>query len=112
METEYGLKRKRCVPCEGIAAPLKEEQIKPLLRGIQGWLREGNAIVKSFAFADYHEVMAFVNAVAWIAHREGHHPDMTVGYNQVRVAYSTHAIDGLSENDFNCAALADVLFQL
>ena len=54
--------------------------------------------------------MAFVNAVAWLAHREDHHPDMTVSFNQCRVAYSTHAISGLSENDFICAAKVDALF--
>jgi 4a-hydroxytetrahydrobiopterin dehydratase len=53
--------------------------------------------------------MAFVNAVAWIAHREDHHPDMTVGYNKVNVAFSTHSVSGLSENDFISAARIDAL---
>jgi 4a-hydroxytetrahydrobiopterin dehydratase len=56
--------------------------------------------------------MAFVNAAAWISHREDHHPDMTVGYGKCRVDYSTHAIGGLSENDFICAAKLDALFAL
>ena len=58
------------------------------------------------------QAMAFVNAVAWISHREDHHPDITVGYNQCRVEYMTHAIKGLSENDFICAAKLDKLFEL
>jgi 4a-hydroxytetrahydrobiopterin dehydratase len=56
--------------------------------------------------------MAFVNAAAWVSHREDHHPDMAVGYNQCRVAYVTHAIKGLSENDFICAAKLDALFEI
>jgi 4a-hydroxytetrahydrobiopterin dehydratase len=56
--------------------------------------------------------MAFVNAAAWISHREDHHPDVTVGYQQCRVEYTTHAIGGLSENDFICAAKLDKLFEL
>ncbi len=55
---------------------------------------------KTFKFKNYYETMAFVNASAWISHREDHHPDITVGYNQATVAYMTHAINGISENDF------------
>ena len=60
-------------------------------------------------FKDYYETMAFVNATAWISHQEGHHPDLEVGYSQCRVRYTTHAIGGLSENDFICAAKIDRL---
>jgi 4a-hydroxytetrahydrobiopterin dehydratase len=56
--------------------------------------------------------MAFVNAAAWVSHREDHHPDMVVAYNECRVSYVTHAIDGLSENDFICAAKLDALFEI
>jgi 4a-hydroxytetrahydrobiopterin dehydratase len=56
--------------------------------------------------------MAFVNALAWISHREDHHPDLAVGYNQCRVTYWTHAVGGLSENDFICAAKCDALFDI
>jgi 4a-hydroxytetrahydrobiopterin dehydratase len=106
------LARKKCLPCEGGVAPLTQSQVGPLLKGLDGWAQEGNAIAKTYRFADYHETMAFVNATAWISHREGHHPDLAVGYNQCRVSYWTHAIGGLSENDFICAAKVDALFDL
>jgi 4a-hydroxytetrahydrobiopterin dehydratase len=106
------LARKKCKPCEGGVAPLGEAQVKPLLKGLQGWSLEGRAIAKTYEFANYFETMAFVNAAAWISHREDHHPDMLVGYNRCRVTYITHAIDGLSENDFICAAKLDALFEL
>jgi len=106
------LARKKCLPCEGGVAPLTAPQVGPLLKGLDGWALEGNAIAKTYRFADYHETMAFVNATAWISHREGHHPDLAVGYNQCRVSYWTHAVGGLSENDFICAAKVDALFDL
>jgi 4a-hydroxytetrahydrobiopterin dehydratase len=106
------LARKKCQPCEGGVAPLDDAQITPLLRGLAGWSREGRAITKTYAFKDYHGTMAFVNAAAWISHREDHHPDLLVGYNSCKVTYWTHAIGGLSENDFICAAKLDALFDL
>jgi 4a-hydroxytetrahydrobiopterin dehydratase len=106
------LARKKCKPCEGGIAPLGDEQVGPMLKGLDGWTREGKAITKTYRFKNYFETMAFVNAAAWISHREDHHPDMTVGYNECRVLYVTHAIDGLSENDFICAAKLDALFEL
>jgi len=66
-------------------------------------------IYREFTFKNYYKTMAFVNAVAWIAHQENHHPDLSVGYNRCLVRYSTHAIQGLSENDFICAAKVDAL---
>ena len=105
------LARKKCVPCEGGVAPLTAEQIRPMLKGLQGWALEGREIVKTYQFKNYFETMAFVNAAAWVSHREDHHPDMRVGYSECRVAYITHAIDGLSENDFICAAKLDALFE-
>lgn len=71
---------------------------------VAGWTIEADTLIKTFSFKNYYETMAFVNLVAWIAHREDHHPDMTVGYNKCRVAFSTHSVGGLSENDFICAA--------
>ena len=107
------LARKKCVPCEGGVAPLTEAQVAPLLKGLEGWsLEPDGMIAKTYRFRNYHETMAFVNAAAWVSHREDHHPDLLVGYNQCRVAYITHAIDGLSENDFICAAKLDALFEL
>jgi len=106
------LARKKCKPCEGGVAPLSPEQIRPLLKGLEGWALEDGAIAKTYRFRNYFETMAFVNAAAWISHREDHHPDLLVGYNQCRVSYVTHAIGGLSENDFICAAKLDALFEL
>jgi 4a-hydroxytetrahydrobiopterin dehydratase len=107
-----GLARKKCQPCEGGVAPLTESQLTPLLKGLPGWARDGKAISRTYAFGNYHETVAFVNATAWISHREDHHPELTVGYNQCKVSYWTHAIGGLSENDFICAAKIDALFEL
>ena len=106
------LVRRKCAPCEGGIAPLSEAQVGPLLKGLAGWAREGLGIVKDFSFKDHYQALAFVNALAWISHREDHHPNLAVGYNSVRVEYWTHAIGGLSENDFICAAKVDALFDL
>ncbi len=106
------LVRRKCAPCEGGVAPLSDEQVGPLLRGLSGWKRDGVKIFKEFAFKDHYQALAFVNAVAWISHREDHHPYIVVGYNTARVEYWTHAIGGLSDNDFICAAKVDALFDL
>jgi len=106
------LARRKCKPCEGGVAPLTPEQVRPLLKGLQGWALDGTMIGKTYEFKNYFETMAFVNAAAWISHREDHHPDMLVGYGKCRVSYVTHAIDGLSENDFICAAKLDALFEI
>jgi len=106
------LARKKCKPCEGGVAPLTAEQVRPMLKGLEGWSQEGSAIAKTYKFSNYYETMAFVNALAWISHREDHHPDLSVRYNQCRVEYWTHAIEGLSENDFICAAKCDALSDL
>ena len=106
------LAQTRCKPCEGGVAPLTAAQIGPMLEDIPGWALEGKQITRAYAFRNYHETMAFVNATAWISHREDHHPDLLVGYNQCTVKYWTHAIGGLSENDFICAAKLDGLFEL
>lgn len=97
---------KRCLPCEGGVAPLTPEQLTTLLKRIPGWkLTTGKTeIQRDFQFKNYYHTMAFVNAIAWMAHQENHHPDLEVGYNHCLVRYSTHAINGLSENDFICAA--------
>lgn len=106
------LAHKRCAPCEGGVAPLSTEQVAAHLKQVNGWTLEGAQISKTYRCKNYHEVMAFVNATAWISHREDHHPDLQVGFNTCRVVYWTHAINGLSENDFICAAKIDALFSL
>ena len=106
------LASKKCKPCEGGVAPLKEHEVRNLLKQLDGWEQAGRRIAKTYMFKNHYQTMAFVNAAAWISHREDHHPDMTVGYNRCRVEYTTHAIGGLSENDFICAAKLDKLFEL
>ncbi len=98
----------RCQPPEG-GTPLDGGTIERRLAQLAGWRLADGAIEKRFDFADYHRTMAFVNAVAWIAHVEDHHPDLAVGYNRCTVRYSTHAVGGLSLNDFICAAKVDAL---
>lgn len=106
------LAKGKCKPCEGGVNPLSAAEADALISSLAGWIREGSTIAKTFRFKDYYEVLAFVNASAWISHREDHHPDLTVGYQQCRVSYTTHAIAGLSNNDFICAAKMDALFDL
>jgi len=106
------LSKGKCKPCEGGVPPLGDDEAAKLLATLDGWQRQGNLITKTYRFKNYYETMAFVNATAWISHRENHHPDLAVGYNQCGVSYSTHAIGGLSENDFICAAKIDALLTL
>ena len=106
---ECSLDKKKCKPCEGGVPPLADAAISELLASLAGWERVGNAIGKTYNFRNYYETMAFVNMTAWVSHKEDHHPDLHVGYNQCRVEYTTHAIGGLSENDFICAAKIDTL---
>jgi len=106
------LAARKCRPCEGGVPAYGEAQARDMLRQLKGWILEDGRLVKVYPFPNYHHTMAFVNALAWISHREDHHPDLEVGYNKCRVEYSTHAIGGLSENDFICAAKCDALFDL
>jgi 4a-hydroxytetrahydrobiopterin dehydratase len=106
------LAKGKCKPCEGGVPPLTDDEAAQLLATLAGWERKDNLISKTYKFKNYYETMAFVNATAWISHREDHHPDLSVGYNQCRVRYTTHAIGGLSENDFICAAKIDALLTL
>jgi 4a-hydroxytetrahydrobiopterin dehydratase len=106
------LANKQCKPCEGGVPPLSPDEASKLMQQLEGWTLANNKISKTFEFKNYYQTMAFVNAVAWISHREDHHPDMAVGYNKCHVEYMTHAINGLSENDFICAAKIDWLFKI
>jgi len=106
------LVKKHCKPCEGGTVPYNAQQTKEMLEQLKAWIVEDGKLVKLYPFKNYYETMAFVNALAWISHREDHHPDLAVGYNKCRVEYMTHAISGLSENDFICAAKCDALFEL
>ena len=92
--------------------PLSAGEVAILMEQLDGWEFLEKTIRKDFHFKNYYQTTAFVNAVAWISHREDHHPDLTMGYNNCRVEYTTHAIGGLSENDFICAAKVDTLFTI
>ncbi|WP_018862823.1 MULTISPECIES: 4a-hydroxytetrahydrobiopterin dehydratase [unclassified Thioalkalivibrio] len=107
------LKTKHCQACEGFTEPMSREDAERGLGQLDshwGIDEAGRSIQRSFKFKNFHETMAFVNAVAWIAHVEDHHPDLAVGYNRCSVQFSTHAVGGLTENDFICAARIDALF--
>ena len=106
------LTKRKCKPCEGGMPPYTEKQARDMLAQLKGWQLQDGKLAKVYPFANYHHTMAFVNALAWISHREDHHPDLEVGYNKCRVVYWTHAVGGLSENDFICAAKCDALFDL
>jgi 4a-hydroxytetrahydrobiopterin dehydratase len=105
------LTRKRCKPCEGGVKPLTKKEADGLLSQLQDWTLNETAteISRAYKFKNYYETMAFVNAVAWMTHLEDHHPDLEVSYSRCVVRYATHAIKGLSENDFICAAKVDAL---
>lgn len=98
--------------CRHPAPKLQEEDIKPYLEDIPGWAVEGDALVKPFSFADHHQLMAFVNAVAWVSHRNDHHPDVQYAYKKCTLRYTTHDSGGLTENDFICAAKVELLLTL
>jgi 4a-hydroxytetrahydrobiopterin dehydratase len=101
----------KCVGCEGGIPVLTSPEVNELLTQVQDWQvsKDGKGIFKRFEFKGFYKTMAFVNAIAWIANQENHHPDMEVGYNYCVVKFTTHAIDGLSKNDFICAAKIDGL---
>lgn len=106
------LSEQKCVPCEGGTKPLGRDEAEQMLAQVDNdWQidDEGRLIRREFKFKNFLRTMSFVNAVAWIANAEDHHPDMEVGYNRCLVQFSTHAIGGLSANDFICAAKIDAL---
>jgi 4a-hydroxytetrahydrobiopterin dehydratase len=105
------LSKKRCKPCEGGIAPLDQHGIAEYKRHIKdGWeVRDNNKISREFVFADYRHTMYFVNKVADLAEEEGHHPVMHVYYGRLVIDLWTHAINGLSENDFILASKIDKL---
>ncbi len=104
------LAKKQCKPCEGGVAPMAFDEADTLLKQLKGWARDGHEISKTYSFKNYYQTMAFVNAAAYVSHLEDHHPDMRVMYNKCTFTYTTHAIEGLSENDFICAAKVESLY--
>ena len=103
------LQSESCSACEGGTAPMPTVRADELLAQLDGWTREGDEISRTFHFKNYYQTMAFVNAAAFVSHKEDHHPDLLVGYKTCRVTYTTHAVGGLSENDFICAAKLEAL---
>ncbi len=100
-----------CAPCEGGTQPMDDAAIHERLGQLSDrWSqKDAQTIVGEFEFKNYYHTQAFVNAVAWIAHCERHHPDITFGYKNCRIELTTHAIGGLSDNDFISAAKIDRL---
>jgi 4a-hydroxytetrahydrobiopterin dehydratase len=105
------LESRRCRACEAGTAPMTGAQARALLPEVPGWAVEEGRLTRTFTFKNYHQTTAFVNAVAWIAHTEDHHPDISFGYKTCTVRYVTHSIGGLSENDFICAARINALLR-
>jgi 4a-hydroxytetrahydrobiopterin dehydratase len=98
----------KCKALEG-GAPMGDAEIHAHLAQVSGWRLANGAIEKTFGFKNYHETIAFVNALAWICHAEDHHPDLAVSYSRCVVRFNTHSVGGISVNDFICAAKADAL---
>ena len=96
--------------CRDGAPALGINELDVHVATLPGWTFDDGRIEKAFLFANYHETIAFVNALAWISHREDHHPDLRVHYNRCVVAYSTHSAGGVTLNDIICAAKAERLF--
>lgn len=110
-EAGSDLVSRRCVPCEGGTAPLQSEVISSYLVTLPEWELIDGRISRRFGFKNFYQTMAFVNAVAWIAHTENHHPEMEVSYKSCVVSFRTEAISGLSINDFISAAKVQSLIQ-
>ena len=98
--------------CTAHAPRLTAAEVATSARALPDWSAVDNAgaIEKTFAFANFYETIAFVNALAWIANREDHHPDLRVSYNRCVVRWSTHDAGGITKNDIICAARTDQLF--
>ncbi|MGY0611720.1 MULTISPECIES: 4a-hydroxytetrahydrobiopterin dehydratase [unclassified Luteimonas] len=111
MSDHTSLARAHCTPRRGPDHRLAEARIREFMSEVPEWTlaEEGKALVRTFRFPDYRHTMSFVNALAHMANREDHHPDLGVHYDRCEVRWSTHDVDGLSENDFICAARTDEL---
>ena len=103
------LTAKKCVACEGDVAPLNRVEAEVLLKQVPGWTLSADAaaIMRTYSFKNFAQALAFVNKVGAVAESEGHHPDIELGWGRVKITLTTHAIKGLSENDFIVAAKVD-----
>ena len=102
------LKRRKCKPCEGGTKPMDRKESHKYLRLVRGWKLQGKNISKEMKFKDFKNAISFVGKVANIAESEGHHPDICLhDWNRIKLTLSTHAIKGLSINDFIMASKVD-----
>lgn len=110
---ESALHKRRCVACEGDVPQLSDHDVEALLQQLDSdWQIESDTprrLRRELSFRNYYETTAFVNALAWIAHQQNHHPDISFSYRHCVVTWTTHAADGLTLNDFICAAQTDEL---
>ena len=101
--------------CRHLETALDQQQITDYLAAVDGWALQDGKLARSFAFKNYYETMAFVNAIAYLFHVEDHHPELVVTYNRCTVKFDTHSVNGgrggISENDFICAAKVDAIFR-
>jgi 4a-hydroxytetrahydrobiopterin dehydratase len=103
-----GLNQKHCVPCEGGVAPLKKGEIDSLFKELKpGWKVVDNKLEKEYKFDDFLQALSFTNLIGKVAENENHHPDIELGWGRVKLILWTHAVNGLTENDFILAAKAD-----
>lgn len=111
MSTACNLTDKHCEPCEGGVDPMDKKAALAMLEELPGWALsdDGRMISRRFEFKGFYKTMSFINAMAWVVNQENHHPDFSAGYDFCEVGFTTHAIDGLSENDFICAAKVSAL---
>jgi 4a-hydroxytetrahydrobiopterin dehydratase len=111
MSTVCDLSERHCVPCEGGVPVIEKAEAESLLQSLEGWnlSEDGTMISRKFEFRGFFRTMSFINAMAWVVNEQGHHPDFSAGYNYCDVGFTTHAINGLSENDFICAARVNAL---
>lgn len=101
------LSQKKCIPCHGGIPALAADEVNALLKQVFGWTSDGKTLHKKKTFADFVQLMRFVNKMADLAEIEGHHPDFTVHYNVLDITLWTHKVEGLTESDFILAAKID-----
>ena len=91
---------------------MSDADVAAQLKVLDQWVFDDRALKKTYRFKNYYETLAFVNALAYMVHREDHHPDLHVGYNRCEVRFNTHSVNGISENDFIAAAKADAIYSI
>jgi len=109
MSDTSNLISQKCQACAPGTPALSTEAAATLLKEVPGWEIVSGELRRTFKFKNYYESLAFVNATAWVSHREDHHPDIELGYNKVTMRYVTHSAGGLTKNDFICAAKINAL---